>query len=311
MRRKPLYPFRSERAKAEYEALCLERAKAWPPSSETMTVETASGQTFIRACGRITDPPLVLLPGARAGSLMWTRHVAALSTHYRIYALDIIGDVGFSVNRREISKSDDLVNWLDEVLTVLVPEGQLSLMGISYGGWIAGQYALRHPGRLRKLVLLAPGGTVLPILFGFFVRIGLLCLPVPGRSGGALRRTLAWLFRDSLRSSDASRALFEETVADLQRFWHLFVLPRPPWSTVLDDKAWQGFSVPCLFLVGENEKIYSAEAAVRRLKRVAPQVRAEIIPGAGHDLTIVQADLVVRKVLGFLGERAGAEAPAA
>jgi hypothetical protein len=24
------YPFRSERAKAEYEACCLERAKAWP-----------------------------------------------------------------------------------------------------------------------------------------------------------------------------------------------------------------------------------------------------------------------------------------
>ena len=70
-------------------------------------------------------------------------------------------------------------------------------------------------------------------------------------------------------------------------------------STVIDDKAWQGFRVPCLFLVGENEKIYSAQAAVGRLQRVAPQVKAEIIPGAGHDLTMVQADLVVRKVLAF------------
>jgi pimeloyl-ACP methyl ester carboxylesterase len=310
MTRQSFYPFRSERAKAEYEAFSLERAKAWPPSSDTMTIETASGQTFVRACGRITDPPLVLLPGARGGSLMWTYHVAALSAHYRIYALDIIGDVGFSVNRHEISKPEELVNWLDEVLTVLVPEMPLSLMGISYGGWIAGQYALHHPGRLRSVVLLAPGGTVLPLSFSFFVRIGLLCLPVPGRGGGPLRRTLVWLFRDSARGSDASRALFEETVADLQRVWRLFYLPRPPWSTVIDDKAWQGFRVPCLFLVGENEKIYSAEAAVRRLKRVAPQVKAEIIPGAGHDLTIVQADLVIRKVLEFLGERA-VVAPAA
>jgi pimeloyl-ACP methyl ester carboxylesterase len=105
--------------------------------------------------------------------------------------------------------------------------------------------------------------------------------------------------------------LFEETVADMQRIWHLFDLPRPLWSTVLNDKQWQNFGVPCLFLVGENEKIYSAEAAVRRLKRVAPQVRAEIIPGAGHDLTMVQADLVVKKVLAFLGEQAGVEAAAA
>ncbi len=311
MTRHSFYPFRSEQAKAEYEALSRERAKSWPPGSETMTIETASGQTFVRVCGRTSDPPLVLLPGARVGSLMWTPLVTALSAHHRIYALDIIGDVGFSVNRREISKPEDLVNWLDEVLAVLAPEGPISLMGISYGGWIAGQYALRFPKRLRNVVLLAPGGTVLPISFGFMVRIGLLCLPVPGRSGGPLRRTLSWLFRDSVRSSDASRALFEETLADLQKVWHLFALPRPLWSTVLDDEAWQGFGVRCLFLVGENEKIYSAQAAVRRLNRVAPQVKAEIIPGAGHDLTMVQADLVVRKVLEFLGEQAGVGAVAA
>ena len=76
-------------------------------------------------------------------------------------------------------------------------------------------------------------------------------------------------------------------------------------------KAWQGFCVPCLFLVGENEKIYSARAAVQRLIRIAPQVKAGIIPGAGHDLTMVQADLVIRMALAFLGERAGAAAAAA
>jgi pimeloyl-ACP methyl ester carboxylesterase len=50
---------------------------------------------------------------------------------------------------------------------------------------------------------------------------------------------------------------------------------------------------------------------VRRLKRVAPQVKAEIIPGCGHDLTMVQADLVARKVLAFLGEQAMVTATAA
>jgi pimeloyl-ACP methyl ester carboxylesterase len=239
---------------------------------------------------------------------MWAHHVAALSAHYRIYALDVIGDVGFSVNRREILKLEDLLNWLDEVLTVLVPEGPVNLVGISYGGWIAGQYALHRRGRLGKVVLLAPAGTVLPISFGFFVRIGLLCLPLPGLGGGPLRRNLGWLFPHSVRSSDASRALFNEALLYLQRVWRLFDLSLPLWSTVLDDTEWREFDVPCLFLVGENEKIYSAAAAVRRLNRVAPQVKAEIIPGARHDLTIVQGDLVVKKVLGFLGEEPGVAA---
>ena len=60
-----------------------------------------------------------------------------------------------------------------------------------------------------------------------------------------------------------------------------------------------------------DEKIYSAGAAVGRLKRVAPQVKAEIISGAGHDLTMVRADLVIRKVLAFLGEPAGVVVTAA
>jgi hypothetical protein len=53
-------------------------------------------------------------------------------------------------------------------------------------------------------------------------------------------------------------------------------------------------------LVGENEKIYSAQKAVQRLNTVAPQIKAEIIPKAGHDLTFVQAEMVTRKVLEFL-----------
>ena len=238
---------------------------------------------------------------------MWIHNIAALSAHYRTYALDTLGDVGFSVSCRDISKPEDLTNWLDEVFTVLVPEGPLSLLGISYGGWLAGQYALRFPGRLRNVVLLAPACTVLPVSFAFLIRMGLLSIPV----GQPLRRTCRWLFRDAVRSSDACRALVEEAIADVQLAERLFDLPRPVWPTVFDDKAWQGFTVPCLFLMGENEKIYSAKAVVGRLKRVAPQVKVEIIPGAGHDLTMVQADLVARKVLAFLGERAGVAATAA
>ena len=57
-----------------------------------------------------------------------------------------------------------------------------------------------------------------------------------------------------------------------------------------------------LFLVGENEKIYSAQAAIQRLNEVAPEIEAVMIPDAGHDLTLVQADLVDTIILDFLGQ---------
>jgi pimeloyl-ACP methyl ester carboxylesterase len=311
MKRQPFFPFKSEQAKSEYEAYCNERFKAWPPGSEGRLLETPCGQTFVRACGRATDPPLVLLHGARGGSLMWTETVATLAARHRVYALDTPGDAGFSVSRSDFSKPADFLNWLDEVLAVLAPKEPVSLMGISYGGWIASQYALSRPDRVRSVVLLAPGATVLRTSFAFVARVMLLSVPLPGRGGDALTRMLRWVFRDAERTSDTTRALLSQVIDGVRLLQRLFSLPRPPWPTVIDDEGWRHFRVPCLFLVGENEKIYSARAAVRRLNRVAPQVRTEIIPGAGHDLTMVQPELVLGKALAFFAEHERATASSA
>jgi len=64
------HPFRSEQDKVKFTAMYRDRAKAWPIPCETTVLDTPCGQTFVRASGRPSDPPLVLLPGARGTSLM-------------------------------------------------------------------------------------------------------------------------------------------------------------------------------------------------------------------------------------------------
>lgn len=300
MPRSPFYPYRSESARAEFEAHCEEWAREWPVPSETRLLDTASGRTFVRVSGRDSDPPLILLPGARFGSLMWMGVIEALSAHHQTYALDIIGDVGLSVNRVKVSTYDDLVRWLDEVRGELAPDGPVSLLGVSYGGAIAAQYALRLPQRLRKVVLLAPGATVLRFSFPFFARIVLQCIPRPGAEKDPLRRIFFWLFEDAARGDEACRERLEQALSHAQLSVRTFALPIPPWPKVLTDAEWKGLAAPCLFVIGENEKIYSADAAVRRLNRVAPQVKAEVIPGAGHDMTLVRPGAVTSRVLDFL-----------
>jgi pimeloyl-ACP methyl ester carboxylesterase len=304
----PFHPFRSEEAKAEFLAFYLEKAKMWPLESETRLVDTPSGQTFVRVSGRATDPPLVLLPGARGSSLMWVPNIAALSSRYRTYALDLVNDIGLSVPRRELKTPDDLVDWLDEVLTALVPEGPISLMGMSYGGWLTSLYALRFPDRVGKAVLLAPGAAIHRLSFGFFIRIMLLMVPLPGRRrGGAVRRVFRWLFQDTIRGGGPARAAIEQGLFEMVMIGRLLEKPRMMWPTVLRDDEWRRFRVPALLLLGENEKIYSAKAAVRRINRLAPGIKTEIIPGAGHDLTLVKPDLVAERILAFLGEPATAK----
>lgn len=294
------YPFQSAQAKAEYTDLYLEKASEWPVVSESRLIETPSGQTYVRMSGRESDPPLVLLSGIRGNSLMWIPNIRAFSAHYRTYALDSIYDIGLSVRQRSLTKPEHLIQWLDEVLAVLVPEGLLSLVGMSYGGWLASQYALHFPQRLQKVVLLAPAATVLPVSWAFIARAALTVIP----HADFRKRFYYWLLRDMMQSGETGRAWVDEAVAHWVVAERCFGPLPTVRATVLADRDLQSFGVPCLFLVGENEKVYSARKAVRRLNRLAPQIKTEIIPHAGHDLWIVQAEMVTRKILDFLDEHA-------
>jgi pimeloyl-ACP methyl ester carboxylesterase len=296
------YPYRSEATRAEYEAYAAARAAKWPVACATTEVESAWGRTFVRISGLPGNPPLVLLPGARVGSLMWIDSIASLARGHRTYALDIIDDVGFSRGREPISRMADYVTWLDEVLQALVPGTAVSLLGISLGGAIAAHYALRHPERLRAVVLVAPAGVALRFSLGFVVRFTLLSLPIRALGGSPLRRTCEWLFADALAGDAACRVRAEQAIADAQMAVRVFALRPPPWPAAFSDAEWRGFRTPCLFLVGEHEKVYSARGAVRRLHRVAPQVKTAVVPAAGHDLTIVDPIGIARRAVAFLAE---------
>jgi pimeloyl-ACP methyl ester carboxylesterase len=258
--------------------------------------DTSYGRTFVRISGPTGAPPLVLLPGAGSTSLMWAPNIQALSGCYQTYAVDNIYDYGRSVYEHSIQGPEDFVNWLDELFDALNLGDTVRLMGISYGGWLTGCYALHFPDRLDRIVLLAPAATVLPLRPAFWVR-AFLCF-IPFRM---FTRSMAfWLFADLARKNEDSRILLEQAVDDMITAAQCFRPKGMVRPTVMNNEELKSIRVPALFLAGENEKIYAAQKAVERLNRVAPQIKTEIIPNAGHDLTFVQADMVNRKILAFL-----------
>jgi len=264
--------------------------------SETRTVDTSYGQTFIRISGPVDAPPLVLLHGGSGNSLQWIPNVKALSEFFKTYAVDNIYDYGRSVYTRPIKKPDDFINWLDELFSALELRDHINLMGLSYGGWLTSLYALRFPDRLNKIVLLAPAFTVLSIRLEWIVRA--IAGSLPHRCFA--RSFMRWLAEDLAHKDEAGRITAEEMADEAYVAMRCFKPKRMVYPTVLTDNELQSIKVPTLYLVGENEKIYSAQKAIQRLKKVAPHIKSEIIPNAGHDLSIVQAELVNRKVLEFL-----------
>ena len=152
----PYHPFRSNEAKARYLALYDMRARDWPVPSQTIRVRGAYGETFVRVSGPADAPPLVLLHGISSNSLSWMPNVAALARSHRVVAVDHIQDGGRSIATRSLASLDDHLAWLDGVFDDLGLVKGVNLLGLSYGGWLAAQYALAHPQRLHKLVLVAP-----------------------------------------------------------------------------------------------------------------------------------------------------------
>ncbi len=285
------HPFTSARAKKEYLTMYDAKAKQWPVPSETTMVDTSFGQTFVRISGPVGAPPIVLLSGLGGNSLSWMPQIKALSEYYRTYAVDSISDYGRSVSTGNLESQDDFIDWLDELFRALGIE-HVNLVGKSYGGWLACQYAYCRPSRLRSVVMMAPAATVLPLSGEFIERmIKGICSPMD---------FILWVYEDYVHKGEASRKAIEDMVDESILSARCFNFKPPLSPTVIEDYELQNIKVPALFMVGENEKIYSAQEAVKRLKQVAPQIRTEVIPGAGHDLNLVQAELVTEKVLEFL-----------
>ena len=89
---------------------------------------------------------------------MWSPNIADFSKDYRVYAIDVMGQPSKSIPDEPIRNAADYVAWLTATLDALHLD-RVSLVGMSYGGWLALNYAVAAPERVRKLVLLSPGGA--------------------------------------------------------------------------------------------------------------------------------------------------------
>jgi pimeloyl-ACP methyl ester carboxylesterase len=177
------------------------------------------------------------------------------------------------------------------------------LAGYSYGGFAALTYAMHVPDRVKKLVLLAPAGGLLPLKAQFVAR-GMLntLLPrlFPGLATFTAGSILRWMAYGPNLQDEKTRRLFDRVrrqfTLGTRDFRTGTVVPPLPYK----DEELRGVKPPTLLLIGQHEALYDPVAAAERAKRLIPDIRAELIPQAGHELPTSQPETVNRRVLEFL-----------
>jgi len=292
------HPFRSEKAKAQYLAFEEKMARKWPVLSEERLVQTSFGKTFMRISGPSDAPPLVLLPGGGCNSLIWYANINALSQSHRTYALDNIYDYGRSIYARDLLSGNDYSDWLNELFDTLRLGDDIRIMGYSYGGWVASQYALYHPERLKHVVLMAPVFTVLPLSDEYILKMITTLIPLRYFKSKMMYEVWA----DLAQMSEHGREIVEDRIDYYELSLKCFKFKQPVNPTILSDSEIEHLNMPVLFLVGEHENVYNAHDAIDRLNRLNSNIKTELITGTGHDLMFTHAQIINQRILDFLKE---------
>jgi pimeloyl-ACP methyl ester carboxylesterase len=106
--------FKSPALEKQYLAVYESVLAMWPVTHEPLDVPTHFGVTHVNTCGQKDLPPMVLLPGFGVNSTQWFPNAAALSSQFRVYALDIIGQPGKSPPSEGITPTN-YGDWIAEV----------------------------------------------------------------------------------------------------------------------------------------------------------------------------------------------------
>ncbi|MCL6633413.1 MAG: alpha/beta fold hydrolase [Alicyclobacillus herbarius] len=96
-------------------------------------------------------------PGVSAWA-NWGRIIPFFSTHFRVYALDV---VGFGKTERPTGISYGMDVWVQHIYDFVrtVVDGPVHLMGNSMGGALTLRLATQHPELCRKLVFMGTAGV--------------------------------------------------------------------------------------------------------------------------------------------------------
>jgi len=150
----------SEALKNELYSVYNSKKASWPDNTEDIFIETKYGKVHVLATGNKELPAILLFHAASMGAHSWAENLQPLLGHYRIYAIDNIGEGNLSelidplVYPKTPKEIADLYADIANKLGVV----SSPVFGASNGGYIAQVYAYYYPEKVQSIALFGPMG---------------------------------------------------------------------------------------------------------------------------------------------------------
>ena len=236
-------------------------------------------------------PVLLLLHGLGCDHTTWEPVIDTLAKRYTVIAPDLLGH-GQSAKPRADYSVGGYANAMRDLITVLGID-KVTVVGHSFGGGIAMQFAYQFPERTERLILVASGGLgpdVSPAIRaittpGFHQVMGLLTLPGVRHVGMAGLRALSGAPLKHARDLDEVANIYDSFKDPYARHAIQHVVRAVvDWRgqiITMADRAYLTEAMPMCVVWGRDDRVIPVRHA-DNVGELAPKARVEVIPNAGH-----------------------------
>ena len=287
----PVGHWDSDAGRDRYQAAYAAAFAALPEPAETIDVHTDFGIVRVyRFDGADRGgPPLLLLPGRASGVPVWADNVPSLLKIGDIYAIDLLGEPGMSIQNRPITSDADQAAWLRQTLDAL-PEETFHVIGLSIGGWTAVNLALHEPDVVTTLTLIDPALVFDDLPLETIVR--------------SLPAALPWLprtWRDSFNSYTAGGSPVEDVpVAEMIEAGMQHYRMRLPQPERIPEERLASLDAPVLAIIAGASVMHDPRVAAETAQRALANGEVVVIPGASHAVNGEYPDEIAGAISRFI-----------
>ena len=263
-------------------------------------IRTGSFHTNVHDHG--TGDPVLLVHGSGPGVSAWANWrlvIPPLALARRVIAPDMSG---FGYTERVDAARYDMDAWVAQLLALAdaMALERFDLVGNSFGGALSLAFAIRHPGRVRRLVLMGSVGVRFPLTKGLDAVWGYQ------PSVDNMRRLMDVFTHDrSLVSDDLVQLRYQASIRPgvQEAFSTMFPAPRQRWVDAMaaDERDIRRLPHPTLILHGRDDQVIPLQASLTLADWIVDS-QLHVFGRCGHWTQIEHRARFIRLVDDFLAE---------
>ena len=270
------------------------------------TITAAGIRTNVHDVGQ--GAPVLLIHGSGPGVSAWANWrllMPELAKSRRVIAPDM---VGFGYTNRPASQRYDMDTWVAQAVGLLdaLEIDRTDLVGNSFGGALALALTIRHPKRVRRLVLMGSVGVKFAITPGLDAVWGYE--PTLDNMRALLD---IFAFDRSLVTDELAKLRYEASIRPgfQESFAAMFPAPRQRWVDAMASREEdiRAIAQQTLVVHGREDKVIPLANSLT-LATLIPRAQLHVYPQCGHWTQIEHAARFAQLVGNFLAE-AGADEP--